>query len=71
MAVTPEHANETVRFLDDDESRQFFDRQARRLIGMGGEEFLRRLDAGEFEDVADDRTRHAVMKLKMLSSFGR
>lgn len=71
MAVAPEHANGAVRFLGTDESHRFFDAQARRLLNMSGEEFLRKLDSGAFSGALDDRTQRAVLKLKMLRSFGR
>jgi hypothetical protein len=71
MAIAPKRATGQIRFLDDDESRQFFDAQARRLMNMSGEEFLRRYDAGDFAEPQDDRQGRAVMKLVMLSSFGR
>ena len=71
MASIPTDVDSGIRFLDDDESRAHFDRQAQRLLGISGEEFLRRYDAGEYETVQDDRQSRAVMKLAMLSSFGR
>ena len=71
MASTPTDVDSGIRFLDDDESRAYFDRQAQRLLGISGEEFLRRYDAGEYERELDDRQSRAVMKLVMLSSFGR
>ena len=42
-----------VRELTEDESRDEFDRQARRRLHMSGEEFLRRWDAREFPDTED------------------
>ena len=60
-----------IRLLDDDEARQQFDRQAQRLMGMSGDEFLRRYDAGAFDDLQDDRQQDAVMKLAMLADLVR
>jgi hypothetical protein len=60
MALPHESTNdeESVRdgivILEDDEARAYFDATARELLGMSGEEFLRRLDAGEWEEVIDD-----------------
>lgn len=71
MAVAPERTSEGICFLDADESRQFFDSQARRLMDMTGPEFLSKLDAGAFAGEQDDRVQRAVMKLTMLRSFGR
>jgi hypothetical protein len=71
MAVAPERTDGEIRFLDDEESRAFFDTQARRLLGISGEEFLRRYDAGEFNGMLDDPQHRGVMKLAMLRPFGR
>jgi hypothetical protein len=60
-----------IRLLDDDEARQQFDRQAQRLMGISGDEFLRRYDAGELDDLQDDRQQDAVMKLAMLADLVR
>lgn len=68
MAIVPAPVEE-IHFLDDEEARQQFDRQARRLMGMSGEEFLRRYAAGEFEAVQDERQQRAVMKLAMLTDL--
>jgi len=71
MAITPERETSPVRYLDDDESHALFDREARRLMGMSGEEFLRRYDAGEF-DAEMDGPRHDVLaRMEMLIPFGR
>jgi hypothetical protein len=35
--------------LTPEEGRTYFDQQARRLVGMSGEEFLRQLDAGTYQ----------------------
>ena len=70
MAIVPAPVEE-IHFLDDAEARQQFDRQAQRLMGMSGEEFLRRYAAGEFETVQDERQQRAVMKLAMLTDLVR
>jgi hypothetical protein len=62
---------EGVRFLNDEESREYFDRQARRLLGISGDEFLRRYAAGEYKRPLEDRELRAVMKLRMLEDFVR
>ena len=41
-----ETEDEPIRWLSPEEGRAFFDGQARRLLGISGEECLRRLDAG-------------------------
>jgi hypothetical protein len=71
MALAPGRINNDIRFLGDDEAHQYFDRQAQRLLGIGGEEFLRRYDAGEFAAPRDEHQQRSVMKLAMLAPFGR
>jgi hypothetical protein len=71
MALSPEHATSKTRFLTDDESHQYFDRQARRLMNMSGEEFIRKYDAGEFDAELDGPQHRALAKLVMLLPFGR
>jgi hypothetical protein len=44
---------EGVVWLTQEEAHERFDAQARNLLGMSGEKFLRRLDAGEFDDQVD------------------
>lgn len=63
--------SEGIRFLNDDEAREQFDRQAQRLMGISGDEFLRRYDAGEYANPKDDREIRAVMKLAMLRDLVR
>lgn len=50
-----------------EEGWELFDRQARRYLDMGGEEFMKRWDAGEFDD-PDDRLKHGpeVMRVATL-----
>lgn len=48
---------DSIEVLSDEEAREIFDRRARRLLGISGEEFLRRYDRGdyhgqEYEDLA-------------------
>lgn len=58
--------------LSREEGRDLLDRQARRYLGISGEEFIRRYDAGEYGD-PDDRSKNppAVMRLVMLLPFVR
>lgn len=51
---TPPQNEPDVIQLTPDEAMAFFDQEARRLMGMSGEEFLRRWDAGEFQPVPDE-----------------
>jgi hypothetical protein len=54
-----------------EEGRAMFDRQARELVGMSGDEFIRRWDAGEFRDVADSAGNLHILRLASLIPFGR
>lgn len=61
-----------ITFLTQAEGRAWFDGQARRLMGLSGEEFLRRYDAGWYDEICDDATHPhgmAVVKLAMLRPF--
>jgi hypothetical protein len=70
MAIAPDQI-EAVRFLDDDEAREQFDREAQRLLGISGDEFLRRYEAGVYANPRDDRELRGVIKLVMLGPIGR
>lgn len=49
-----------------EEGRRIFDEAARAWMGMSGEEFLRRLDAGEYYDIADAPGHRHIMHLAMM-----
>lgn len=53
--------------LTREEGMAMFDRQARERLGMSGEEFLRKWDAGEI----DDPDRNDVLMLVMMIPFIR
>jgi hypothetical protein len=61
--------NSPVAWLTDDEAVEFFDRNARELLGISGEEFLRRWDRGDYRGIEDDDER--IISLAMLIPFGR
>lgn len=69
---TPTQGDEQVRVLSREEGRDLLDRQARRYLGISGEEFTSRYESGEYGD-PDDRSRNdpAVMRLAMLLTFVR
>lgn len=56
-----------IREISEQEARELFDRNARHYLGISGEEFLRRWDAGFYDD-PDDRSKHGpeVMEVAML-----
>jgi hypothetical protein len=59
--------------LPADEAVAMFDREARRVVGMSGAEFIARWDAGEYEDVDLDSSREGrdIIGLSGLIPFGR
>jgi len=57
--------------LTPEEGRAFFDARVREEMGISGEEFLRRLDAGEFNEVLDDPDYPYLMYLYMISPLAR
>jgi hypothetical protein len=40
----------TYRILTEEEGRALFEEEAQRLLGISGEEFVRRYDAGYYDD---------------------
>ena len=40
-------------------------------MGMSGEEFIRRWDAGEYDEIADSAGHRHIMSLAMLIPWGR
>ncbi|MGH2532145.1 MAG: hypothetical protein ACRDJW_07525 [Thermomicrobiales bacterium] len=66
-----DHPIPGVQWLSDEEAHALFDAKARRVMGISGDEFLRRYDAGEFDDIPDDREHLDYWDLVMLVPFGR
>jgi cell division protein FtsB len=60
-----------IHWVSEDESRAMFDERARELLGMSGDEFLRRYDAGEYDGIADDPDHPEIMRLVALVPLGR
>ncbi|MCC7107155.1 MAG: hypothetical protein IT307_18640 [Chloroflexi bacterium] len=61
----------TVQWASPEQGRALFDAQARKLMDISGDEFLRRWDAGVFADQIDDPDHPEIMWLAMLIPFGR
>jgi hypothetical protein len=57
-----------VDILTREEGVAFFDRQARKFMGMSGEEFLRRYDEGEFRPSCQSIN---ISRMVMLIPFAR
>lgn len=64
-------AGPPIILLGSDARRELFDERARKLMNISGEEFSRRWDAGEFDDVANDEDHPEVGELAALRSLGR
>lgn len=61
-------ANGYIKDLTSEEGRDLFDRKARQYLDVSGDEFIRRLEAGEYGDPDNDPK---VMRLVMLLPFAR
>ena len=55
-----------VHIVDSDEAREIFEYQARSLMNMSGDEFIRRWDAGEFDAIADAPGHRHIMRLALM-----
>lgn len=71
MATTVRPVDNATHYATPDEGRALLDDQARKLLNISGEEFLRRWDAGEYRDLADAPGQRHIMRLAMLIPFGR
>ena len=58
-----------IQVLSPEEGRAFFDRKAREELGLPGDEFLSRWDAGEFQPVPDTPEGRKVGRLVMMFPF--
>lgn len=68
--VFDETLPEVVR-LTREEGRALFDEDARSLLGISGDEFIRRLDAGEYDAIEEDETGRQIVRLLMSVSLAR
>ena len=71
MASTIDVLDPPVRDLDPRDSQRFFDAKSRELLGITGDEFLRRWAAGDYDDIADDPNHSDIMYLVLLGRGGR
>src|SRR5215217_3066932 len=60
-----------VHVASPEEGRALFDRQAHKALGISGDEFLRRWDAGAYRPVPDTADGRKVSRLVMLMPFAR
>lgn len=71
MVVTTRQVERRIELYSPDETREAFDELAHTLMQMSGAEFIRRWDAGEFADIADDPDHPEIMRLALLIPLGR
>jgi len=62
-AVLDGNTESKVKFLNDEESVERFDKQVRNLLGISAEDFLARRAKGEYKDSCEDSK---VLKLLMM-----
>jgi hypothetical protein len=55
-----------IHYITSEEARAIFDHEARKTLGISGDEFLRRWDAGEYRPVPDTREGRKIGPLIML-----
>ena len=60
-----------LRWVHGAQGREMLDRQAQRYLGISGEEFLRRWDAGEYRDAFNDLEKPEIRRLARLIRFDR
>lgn len=72
VAVRPRReALPRLRYVGKVEGRKMLDRQAKKLLGISGDEFLRRWDAGEYAEQMEDLDCPTIQRLSRLISFAR
>lgn len=71
MAIAQPDTEPGIQWITPEEGRALFDNEARRLLGISGEEFLRRWDAGEYREIADTSDHLHIMDLAFLIPLAR
>ena len=69
MAANTGDANGEIHEMTREEGLALFERHTRRYLNMSVQEFLRRYDAGEFDEEIDDRPE--LEDLEMMIPLGR
>jgi hypothetical protein len=71
MATKVQEQSKSEFILSKEEARAIFDEAIPRLLGISGEEFLRRYDAGEYADLPDTPEFRDELTAIFLIPFGR
>lgn len=58
-------------YVTPEDGRRMFDEAAHKLVGISGEEFLQRYDAGKYKDVPDTEEYWHIGRLIMLIPLAR
>jgi hypothetical protein len=68
MTALPETEDGSIRELTQEEGVALLERQTRRLLGMGADEFIKAWESGDFDDNPDQPE---LMRLVALIPFAR
>ena len=73
MALQRPHSEDPPEIYEPtyEEGMAMLDAEARRGLGISGEEFLRRFDAGEYAGIKEDEVGRAVVNLIFTIPFAR
>src|SRR5215211_627069 len=66
-----DHDLPPVIWLTPEEERQMFDEAARQWLGISGEEFVQRWQAGEYADIPDDLEHRRYIELNLMIPLAR
>lgn len=69
MTPPADLTEQPIREMTVEESRAFFDDKAHTLLGISGDEFRRRWNAGEYDAIADDPDHSDIMYLVLLGNL--
>ena len=59
------------RYVTPEEGRAIFERQVRKTMNMGAEEFIQRWEAGEFDEIADKAGLRHIIELALMIPLWR
>lgn len=65
---TPTTGNEHIHHMTAEEGLEMLDREAQRLLGISGEEFIQRWESGDYDDQPETPV---VIRLALLSAFAK